>query len=205
MAAVGPLVGGWLATDVSWRWAFWLNIPFGLLTLLGIRKYLVETRDPERQGRPDVLGVPLSALGIGGIVFALIEGRTFGWWLQDSGALSPVPVSLVLGATLLAAFIVFERRRAAAGKVVLIDLGLLRIRSFRFGVIAALVVAAGEFGMLFTLPLLLQGALHRRRRARPGHGHLPRLGRDAPVGRQHGRAFGRPPGSGARGRRDRPA
>jgi len=159
MAAVGPLVGGWLATDVSWRWAFWLNIPFGLLTLVGIRKYLVETRDPERKGRPDVLGVPLSALGIGGIVFALIEGRTFGWWLQDSGALSPVPVSLVLGAALVAAFIVLERRRAAAGKVVLIDLGLLRIRSFRFGVIAALVVAAGEFGMLFTLPLLLQGAL----------------------------------------------
>src|SRR5665647_3606661 len=142
-----------------WRWAFWLNIPFGLLTLVGIHKYLVETRDPERKGRPDVLGVPLSALGIGGIVFALIEGRTFGWWLQDSGALSPVPVSLVLGAALVAAFIVLERRRAAAGKVVLIDLGLLRIRSFRFGVIAALVVAAGEFGMLFTLPLLLQGAL----------------------------------------------
>ena len=116
MAAVGPLVGGWLATDVSWRWAFWLNIPFGLLTLVGIRKYLVETRDPERKGRPDVLGVPLSALGIGGIVFALIEGRTFGWWLQDSGALSPVPVSLVLGAALVAAFIVLERRRAAAAR-----------------------------------------------------------------------------------------
>ncbi|WP_024285394.1 MFS transporter [Cellulomonas sp. KRMCY2] len=159
MAAVGPLVGGWLATDVSWRWAFWLNIPCGLLTLVGIRKHLVETRDPDLPKGTDMLGVPLSALGIGGIVFALIEGQAYGWWLQDSGDLSPVPVSLVLGVILLATFVVVERRRAAAGKVVLIDLGLLRIKSFRFGVVAALVVAMGEFGLLFTLPLLLQGAL----------------------------------------------
>lgn len=159
MAAVGPLVGGWLATDVSWRWAFWLNIPFGLLALVGIMKTLDETRDTTLTRGSDVPGVLLSTIGLAGIVFALIEGQYYGWWTDASGDLSPVPVALAVGVLLVVTFVVVERRRLAAGKVVLVDLGLLRIRSFRFGVIAAIIVALGEFGLLFTLPLLLQGAL----------------------------------------------
>ncbi|GAA3803949.1 MFS transporter [Cellulomonas soli] len=159
MAAVGPLVGGWLATDVSWRWAFWLNIPFGLLALVGIRRYIDETRDTTLRRGTDVPGVLLSTLGLAGIVFGLIEGAYFGWWLRPSGAPSPVPFALLGGAALLAAFVVVEQRRVLADKVALVDLGLLRLRSFRFGIIAALIVSLGEFGLLFTLPLLLQGAL----------------------------------------------
>ena len=56
MAAVGPLVGGWLATDVSWRWAFWLNVPFGLLVLAGIMWALPETRDPYAERHLDLVG-----------------------------------------------------------------------------------------------------------------------------------------------------
>lgn len=159
MAAVGPLVGGWLATDVSWRWAFWLNIPFGLLALVGIVKTLDETRDTTLVRGSDVPGVLLSSLGLAGIVFGLIQGDYYGWWTSASGGLSPVPFALVIGVALVATFVAVEKRRVLAGKVALVDLGLLRIRSFRFGVIAALIVALGEFGLLFTLPLLLQGAL----------------------------------------------
>lgn len=159
MAAVGPLVGGWLATDVSWRWAFWLNIPFGLVALVGIRRTLDETRDTSLQRGVDVPGVLLSSIGLAGIVFALIEGDYCGWWQTADGGLSPVPFALVGGLALVAVFVAVERRRVRTGKVALVDLGLLRLRSFRFGVLAALVVAMGEFGLLFTLPLLLQGAL----------------------------------------------
>jgi len=159
MAAVGPLVGGWLATDVSWRWAFWLNIPFGLLALLGIAKTLEETRDTALVRGADLPGPVLSALGLGGIVFGLIEGEYYGWWTTTSGGPSPVPFALVGGLILVVVFVWVERRRVAAGKVALVDLSLLRLRSFRYGVIAALIVALGEFGLLFTLPLLLQGAL----------------------------------------------
>ncbi|MGV8978162.1 MAG: MFS transporter [Cellulomonas sp.] len=159
MAAVGPLVGGWLATDVSWRWAFWLNIPFGLLTLVGIARYIDETRDMTLRRGADVPGVLLSSLGLAGIVFGLIEGQNYGWVQRPSGAVSPVPFALVGGVALVAVFVVVEQRRVLADKVALVDLGLLRIRSFRFGIIAALIVALGEFGLLFTLPLLLQGAL----------------------------------------------
>lgn len=159
MAAVGPLVGGWLATDVSWRWAFWLNIPFGLLALVGIARTLEETRDTALARGSDVPGVLLSSLGLAGVVFGLIEGEYYGWWTTASGGLSPVPVALGGGLVLVGTFVAVERRRVRTGKVALVDLGLLRLRSFRYGVVAALIVALGEFGLLFTLPLLLQGAL----------------------------------------------
>ncbi len=159
MAAVGPLIGGWLATDVSWRWAFWLNIPIGLVVLTGILRVVPESRDAGARPGWDVLGVLFSALGMAGIVFALIEGEWFGWWRQGSGAISPVPVALTVGLLLLAAFVVTERRRENAGRPTLVDLGLFAIPTFRAGAIAALVVAFGEFGLLFTLPLLMQGTL----------------------------------------------
>ncbi len=159
MAAVGPLVGGWLTTDVSWRWAFWINIPVGLVVLALIARYVPETRD-ETAGRGlDVGGVVLSSLGMGGIVFALIEGRQYGWWERSSGGISPVPIALTLGLALMAWFVALQRSREKSGKIVLVDLHLLGVRSFRYGSLAALVVALGEFGLIFTLSLLLQGAL----------------------------------------------
>ncbi len=158
MAAIGPLVGGWLATDASWRWAFWLNIPVGLIVLAGIIRTVPETRDPSTEPGRDPLGVAMSALGMGAIVFALIESQWFGWWRND-GSISPVPIALLSGAVLVGGFVAVERRRAAAGHHVLIDLRLFTLPTFRAGVIAAMIVALGEFGLLFTLPLLLQGTL----------------------------------------------
>lgn len=159
MAAVGPLVGGWLTTYVSWRWAFWINIPVGLFVITLTIAFVPETRDNLTQRGLDIAGVVMSALGLGGIVFALIEGQRYGWWQQPSGAISPVPIAMAGGLLLMAAFVRSQRARARSGRVVLVDLGLLRVRSFRFGSIAALIVALGEFGLLFTLPLLLQNAL----------------------------------------------
>ena len=159
MAAVGPLVGGWLTTDFSWRWAFWINVPVGLLVVAGIILVVPETRDENTARGLDALGVALSALGLGAIVFSLIEGQRYGWWRQESGALSPIPFVLASGVILMVVFVRTQRSRARFGRVVLVDLGLLGVRSFRYGSIAALVVSLGEFGLLFTLPLLLQNAL----------------------------------------------
>jgi EmrB/QacA subfamily drug resistance transporter len=159
MAAIGPLVGGWLTTYHSWRWAFWLNVPVGLLVVALILYAVPETRDETSPRKLDLYGVALSTIGLAGIVFALIEGQNYGWWRQDDGSISPVPITMAIGVVFLLRFWVVQRKRKAAGKIVLVDLGLLDVRSFRFGSIAALIVALGEFGLLFTLPLLLQNAL----------------------------------------------
>jgi EmrB/QacA subfamily drug resistance transporter len=159
MAALGPLVGGWLTTDYSWRWAFWINVPVGLLVLALILFAVPETRDETSPRKLDLYGVALSTIGMAGIVFALIEGMHYGWWRQSDGTLSPVPFAMAIGVMFMARFWVVQRKRQRAGKIVLVDLRLLDVRSFRFGSIAALIVALGEFGLLFTLPLLLQNAL----------------------------------------------
>ncbi len=159
MAALGPLVGGWLTTYYTWRWAFGINIPIGLLVVAGILFAVPETRDEKARPGLDLVGATLSALGLGAIVFALIEGQSYGWWRQDDGSISPVPIAMAAGVLLMWRFVVTQRARARDGRVALVDLGLLDVRSFRYGSIAALIVALGEFGLLFTLPLLLQNAL----------------------------------------------
>ena len=169
MAAVGPVVGGWLTTDFSRRWAFLINIPIVLIVLIGALVWVPETKDPQVERSVDILGVVLSVVGLAGIVFAFIEGQRYGWGIATApltiGSLtwtwsvSPVPVSFILGLLLLTTFVAVEGAKARAGKPALLALSLLRIRSFRYGAIAALIVALGEFGMLFALPLFLQGAL----------------------------------------------
>lgn len=169
MAAVGPLLGGWLATDFSWHWAFLINLPIGIIIMVGTILWVPETRDPHAAHGVDIAGIVLSIAGLSAIVFGLIEGQRFGWWLVDSPpvigdwtwpfALSPVPFAFAIGIGALVSFVLIETSRARAGLFVLLDLGLFRVRSLRYGSIAALIVALGEFGMLFALPLYVQGAL----------------------------------------------
>jgi len=169
MSAVGPLLGGWLATWQGWRWAFLVNLPLGLLLVAGVRRYVPETREPEAaRGGLDWAGGALSALGLGAVVFALIEGQAYGWWGPAEGFagwpvsagldLSPVPLVLAAGLLLLAALAVVERRRSRAGLPVMLDFSLFRIASFRRGSLAASLISVGELGLLFVLPLFLQGA-----------------------------------------------
>ena len=82
MAAVGPLLGGWLTTDFSWRWAFGINVPLGILIFVGVLLTVAESRE-DTAGRVDVVGAVLSVLLFGTLVFGLIEGRTLGWWEVD--------------------------------------------------------------------------------------------------------------------------
>jgi MFS family permease len=79
MAALGPLAGGWFVTHLSWRWAFYVNLPIALLALAGAFLFVDESRDPLVRPGYDPPGVVLSTLGFLGVVFGLIEGQTYGW------------------------------------------------------------------------------------------------------------------------------
>jgi EmrB/QacA subfamily drug resistance transporter len=167
MAALGPLLGGWLATSYGWRWAFGVNLPIGAAIVVGALLLVPETRD--RTARPglDWAGGLLSAAGLGSLVFALIEGQRYGWWrpLRTFSAgpfswphsgISPVPVALAVATLALAALLVVERARASAGLPVVVDFALFRIPAFRRGNAAASLISVGELGLLFILPLFLQ-------------------------------------------------
>jgi MFS family permease len=82
MAAVGPLLGGWLTTDFSWRWAFLINVPIGLVVLAGILFVVPETKDAQVRKGLDWIGNLLVIAGFATLVFGLIEGEHYGWWSQ---------------------------------------------------------------------------------------------------------------------------
>jgi EmrB/QacA subfamily drug resistance transporter len=171
MAALGPLAGGALATGGGWRWAFGINLPLGACLIAGALRFLPETRSPAPGGARheiDWAGGTLAALGLGALVWGIIEGQTYGWWAATrpfsaggfdwpESALSPVPAVLALGAVLIAALVVVERARAASGRPVMLDLALFRIPNFRRGNLASALISVGELGLLFVLPLFLLG------------------------------------------------
>lgn len=170
MAALGPLVGGFLTTNYSWTWAFWINVPLAVLIVVGTWRVVPESRDITDRSGLDIVGAALSAIGIAALVFALIEGRNYGWVRATSeaeilnlavpaGAPSPVLVAFVVSAASLIGLYFLETSRERAGKSVLLDFSLFRIPTFGLGSLAALIVSLGEFGILFSLPLFLQSVL----------------------------------------------
>ena len=172
MVAVGPVLGGWLATDFTWRWAFLINVPLGVIIMIGLIATVLESRAPGEKKALDWVGAVLSVLLFGPLVFGLIEGRVYGWWLTNGvntfevgsfswpeGGLSVIPVSLAAATVFGMLFVWWENRRAAANKGVLLDLNLFRIESFRNGSIAALIISMGEFGLIFAIPLWLQNVV----------------------------------------------
>ncbi|PFG39657.1 EmrB/QacA subfamily drug resistance transporter [Georgenia soli] len=167
MAAIGPLAGGWLIENASWRWAFGINIPVGVLIVAGLLLFVAESRETATGAlqRLDLRGALLSVVGFGALVFGLIEGRNYGWWAAEPtapftvGGLSPVPFAFVVAFVALTSFVLWERARGRAGKGVVLDLTLFRIRSFANGNVTALIVSFGEFGLILSLPLWFQNVL----------------------------------------------
>jgi len=167
MAALGPLLGGWLTTEHSWRWAFYINVPIGAIALIGTVLWVKETRDTELQRGFDIPGILLSGIGMAAVVFSLIEGPRLGFLKQidtfsagpftwPENWISPVVATFLLGVVLLVGFVLNEKVRAERGQAVLFDLSLFRFKSFSLGNSAAATLSLGEFGLVFVLPLFLQ-------------------------------------------------
>ena len=158
--AVGPILGGWMTTDFSWRVVFVGEVVVAIGILLGTRMI----REPARErGAPslDWVGSVLSASGLALIVFGVLQASNWGWLAPAASPIEPFGFSLtpfVIGAggLVLAGFVAWERRREERGLDPLVHLPLLRIRALRGGVSMLLAQNLILMGIFFTIPLFLQ-------------------------------------------------
>jgi hypothetical protein len=145
-----------------------VNVPFGILVIVGALLTVAESRD-RTAGQFDLLGALFSVLAAGSLVFGLIEGRSYGWWLATDKAafgdwkwplaLSPIPLFFLLAVVSGVLFVLWANHRRRLGKSTMIALDLFSIPSFRNGNLVALVVSLGELGVLFVLPMWMQNVL----------------------------------------------
>jgi EmrB/QacA subfamily drug resistance transporter len=151
-AVLGPIIGGALiaanAFGSSWRLIFLVNLPLGLIAALGAVRLMPESHAPQRP-QLDLLGTALAALGMGLLVYPLIQGREAGW---------PAWTYLMLAGSLafFGLFVAWSRRMRRAGRDPLIEASVLRHRAYAAGLAGILVFFAGMIGTLLVLTLFLQ-------------------------------------------------
>jgi EmrB/QacA subfamily drug resistance transporter len=143
--AIGPVIGGWLIQNVSWRSAFFLNVPLAVIVIALSLRYMDESRDPSRTGHIDWIGAVLAVFGLGGVVFGLLE------W-PPLGAGHPLVIgSLALGLLCLALLIVLEHKE----KSPMMPLHLFESRTFSLTNLLTLLLYGALGIVMFLVPLLL--------------------------------------------------
>jgi EmrB/QacA subfamily drug resistance transporter len=143
--ALGPVLGGWLVTDVSWRWIFYVNLPVGILAFSIGFLYLREEREG-RAGRFDLPGFVLSGAGLALVLFALTQGPEKGW-------LTPLVLTTgLVGVVLFALLVVIELRIPEP----MLALRLFRERMFRNANVVLTLTYGSFIGVIFLMPLYLQ-------------------------------------------------
>jgi EmrB/QacA subfamily drug resistance transporter len=148
--AIGPVIGGFLIEHVSWRAAFLINAPLALLAIFLTFKYVPESRDRRAAGGLDWLGAVLASIGLGCLIYGLIESSNKGW--GDATVIS----TLVLAALMITVFIRVEQRHPSP----MLPLALFRSRNFSGANLLTLMLYAALGGGLYFLPLnliLVQG------------------------------------------------
>jgi EmrB/QacA subfamily drug resistance transporter len=142
--ALGPVLGGFLVENVSWRAAFLINVPLAIVVLLIVYRHVPESRDPDAR-KLDIPGAAFATLGLGGVVYGLITSAEAGF--TDLRVL----LALVLGAGALVAFVVWERHTEEP----MMPLSMFKSRNFSGANILTLLLYAGLGGSLYFLPFLL--------------------------------------------------
>ncbi|MGI4828261.1 MAG: DHA2 family efflux MFS transporter permease subunit, partial [Janthinobacterium lividum] len=149
---IGPAFGGYLTVAISWRWAFYINVPIGILALLMQNKYL---EDPPsfknaNPGKLDGVGLGLLGLWIAGMQYMLDKGQEQDWFgdIRIRWA-----IAVMIGG--LIAFVVYELRRPKP----LVDLSVFKNRNLAFGCILIFILGIGLYALTTILPVFYQNLL----------------------------------------------
>jgi DHA2 family multidrug resistance protein len=145
---LGPMLGGWLTDDYSWRWVFYINVPFGILAVLGVMAYFPDTTHQRKSF--DFFGFALLSIAVGTLQLLLDRGPLKDWF--NSGEIKLETAIAALG------FYLFVTHTLTA-KRPFIRLALYKDRNFLTGNILIFVVGIVLFATLALLPPLLQGLM----------------------------------------------
>ncbi|MFN8015426.1 MAG: MFS transporter [Acidimicrobiia bacterium] len=167
-AALGPVLGGYLTTHYSWRWGFRINIVIALI-LVCSSIVIKESKDIRIKHRLDWVGIFLSTLGLLSFVYGIIEASSFGWFSETRVpyfgstavhmpfGLSFVPYAIAAGVILIGIFAWWEwRLENIDGRTPLVSIKLFENKTFSSGLIVMAIVALGQSGLIFALPVFFQ-------------------------------------------------
>jgi DHA2 family multidrug resistance protein len=149
--AIGPTLGGYLVTNINWRWIFFVNVPVGIAAVLLCMAFLPDDIEHKGNRSIDWAGVGLLTLGLGATQTVLEEGQSEDWF--DSRFIIVGTVLAVVG------LVCFVWRELTTDDPV-VDLRVLRHRSLWAGSILSIIVGMGLYGTIFAVPIFAQAMLH---------------------------------------------
>ncbi|MEI7579535.1 MAG: MFS transporter [bacterium] len=166
-SAVGPILGGYLTSNFSWHWAFMINVVLVIFLNIGAILFIKDSRDTKEKFQFDFIGFFTSAIGMMLVVYGIIESTTYGWvkakkpWeiFSNSYQLNGISISiisLVLGFIILGIFLYTQNLARKKNNTPLINLEIFKNRSFSIGILTTAVIALGQAGLIFSLPIFLQ-------------------------------------------------
>ena len=158
--AIGPILGGWATTELSWRVVFVGEVVI-VIGILAVTKFVADAVRTGPKPRLDVVGSILSAAGLGAVVLGILQSSTWGLIQPKDSPVEPfglalTPFVIAGGGVLLWAFVWWQRHREAVGSDPLVHLDLVKIPTLRSGLIGLFTQNLILMGVFFTIPLYLQ-------------------------------------------------
>jgi len=165
--ALGPIIGGWMTTEYTWRLAFASEVIIVLIVLLLSKSIIDAVVNPEEKPKLDLVGTALSAFGLGFVVLGILLAGQYGWlWARkpfvignfeiSPFGLSIVPIFICLGIIILVLFALWERHVIAKGGSPLVHISMLKDKYLSSGLFTQMVQTTLMGGILFTMALFMQ-------------------------------------------------